>query len=327
MRIDRCVLVACALAPWLATTAPADVVTIQAGRDNTLFQDASGSLSDGAGPVLFAGSNGQGLARRALLWFDAAAALPAGAHIEEVALTLNVSNAPNVTLRTFSLHRVLESWGEGASSTTSGSGAPANDGDATWLHTFWPNQTWAGAGGSFLASPSGSLQVGDVGPYLWTDAGMAADVQSWLEDAAGNHGWLVLGDETTLNTARRFDSRENSTAANRPALMVRYSSTVAVGNGESPSRIALGPCIPNPASGPTRIEFQLARRARARLEVEDPAGRRVTTLVHQWLDAGRHTAVWDGRDGLGGMVRAGIYFCRLDVDGEPVATARVVRLR
>jgi len=56
---------------WLVSAAVADVATIQPVRDN-MFEDPSGSLSNGAGPVLFAGNNGQDLARRALLQFDVA---------------------------------------------------------------------------------------------------------------------------------------------------------------------------------------------------------------------------------------------------------------
>jgi hypothetical protein len=40
-----------------------------------------------------------------------------------------------------------------------------------------------------------------------------------------NYGWIVIGDEANSQTARRFDSRENPTAANRPRLRVYYSVT------------------------------------------------------------------------------------------------------
>lgn len=321
--LETCVL----LALWLASTAPADVVTIQPSSDNTLFQDATGSLSNGAGPVLFAGNSGQGLARRALIGFDVAGAVPAGRRIEEVTLTLYVSNSPNTILRTFTLHRAFESWGEGSSSTTSGSGAPATDGDATWLHTSWPNQLWATVGGHYAATPSAAQQVGGVGFYTWTDSPMTADVQSWLDDPAGNHGWLVLGDEVTLNTARRFDSRENAVPENRPALMVRFSNIVGVTSGRAPALVTLGPCRPNPSAERTRIGFGLPRRAHARLDVVDLAGRRVATLVDAWVEAGWQEAVWDGRDVRGGRAGSGVYFCRLTVDDQPVAAARAVRLR
>ena len=58
-------------------------------------------------------------------------------------------------------------------------------------------------------------------------------------------------------TARRFDSRENTVAANRPALTVTYSVPTGVGHGAVLEGIALGPCGPNPGAGPVRLHFSL----------------------------------------------------------------------
>jgi flagellar hook capping protein FlgD len=321
----RLALVCALLASWLASAAAADVATIQPVSDNTLFEDASGSLSNGAGPVLFAGNNGQGLARRALVRFDVAASVPAGAQIEGVELTLNVSHAPNATLRTFSLHRVLESWGEGTSSTTSGSGAPATANDATWVNTFWPDQLWGSIGGNFAAA-SASRSVGDVGVYTWADPGMVADVQGWLDHPDANFGWLIMSDEVTLNTARRFDSRENDVTANRPTLRITHSGTTGVTDLPA-AGIRLEPPRPNPAAGPLRLAFALPARGHVRLEVRDPAGRLVATPLAGDCAPGRHETVWDARDLHGRPLAAGIYYYRLVVDGWSSAAAPVVILR
>ena len=52
---------------------------------------------------------------------------------------------------------------------------------------------------------------------------MAADVQGWVNSAATNFGWVLLGDEVTSQSSRRFDSRESATAGLRPALAVSYN--------------------------------------------------------------------------------------------------------
>jgi hypothetical protein len=325
-RIRQALVIGALLAPWLSATAWAGVLTIVPSADNTLFRDATGSLSDGAGPVLFAGTNGQGLGRRALLRFDLAG-LPAGATIDQVTLALDVSNAPNTTLRTFTLHRVTQDWGEGASNTTSGAGAPATDGDATWLHAFWPDRLWASAGGDFIAQSSASQEVGGVGFYSWTDPRMVADVRAWIADGSSNHGWLVLGDESALNTARRFESRESAVVEDRPTLTVLYSAAVGVGSGNSPFSVTLGPCVPNPASGRAWIELALDHGARGRLDVLDLEGRVLANLASGWMDAGRRQVFWDGRDERGNAVSPGVYFCRLAMDGGGSAIVRVVRLR
>src|SRR6478609_9464642 len=61
-------------------------VAIPASADNTLFQDQTNN-SNGVGPFLFAGETVRGFgARRALLKFDVAGNVPAGAHIDSVTL-------------------------------------------------------------------------------------------------------------------------------------------------------------------------------------------------------------------------------------------------
>jgi hypothetical protein len=223
----RLLLLAALILPAAPGRVGAEVVAIPPSLDNTLFEDADGDTSDGEGPVFFAGKNGQGRARRALVAFDVAHRLPAGSQIDSVVLTLQVSNAPNSIPRQFTLHRVLKGWGEGHSSATGGSGAAASPGDATWLYTFYPGLPWTNGGGDFDPATSASLLVGEPGLYAWTGLGMTADVQSWLQQPGTDFGWLIQGEETDLNTARRFDSRENEVAAHRPLLTIYYSGMTA----------------------------------------------------------------------------------------------------
>lgn len=65
--------------------------------------------------------------------------------------------------------------------------------------------------------------MGGNGSYTWSSTTeLVADVQAWVDDAAANFGWLVTGNEGASPTAKRFDSRENPTEANRPVLEVVY---------------------------------------------------------------------------------------------------------
>ena len=50
---------------------------------------------------------------------------------------------------------------------------------------------------------------------------MVADVQAWVNNAASNFGWLVLGDESEAATAKRFDTRES---ASPPILTIEYTA-------------------------------------------------------------------------------------------------------
>lgn len=205
----------------VSSTLVAETVVIGASKDNTLFQDAQGDVSDGIGPSFFVGRTGQANVRRALVAFDVAAVLPVEAIVDSVELELFMSNAPNATSRTIAVHRVLKDWGEGASFSEKGLGAPAEQGDATWLHSHFPNEQWAAEGGDFEGTARTSALIGGEGFYSWK-ANLAQDVQQWLNNPSSNFGWLLKGEELANTTARRFDSRENSTLENRPKLIVHY---------------------------------------------------------------------------------------------------------
>jgi len=216
----------------LAAVATADVVEIPASKDNTLFEDVAGSLSNGAGPAMFAGETNIGSLRRALVAFDVAGSVPAGATIHGVSLRLTMS----MTLfgpHDVSFHRTLADWGEGTSSSGGGlggggAGAAATAGDATWIHTFSPASFWASAGGDFTAAASATRAFNflPTPPYtvFIATSGLAADVQFWLDNPGQNFGWLLKGDESQFGTAKRFETRESATPAFRPALFVCYTA-------------------------------------------------------------------------------------------------------
>ena len=221
--MERHVLAALVGATW-AFGAAADEVVLQPVRDNTLYQENAGN-SNGAG-YLFAGKQGGGSVRRALLRFDVAGAVPAGAQVAQVELNLHVSRAGFADPLPASLHRALADWGEAGSNAgeRSGAGAPAQPGDATWSHRFYATQTWSAPGADFVAVASATGALGGIGNYtLSSSPGLVADVQDWLDTPAQNFGWVLRGDESQGSSARRIDSRESITPATRPALRIVYS--------------------------------------------------------------------------------------------------------
>jgi hypothetical protein len=215
----------------------ADTVVIPSARDNTLIEDPAGAVSNGSGPSIFAGKIGLGTIRRAVLLFDVAAHIPPGAVVDTVELRLHVSSAGAAEEPMVTLHSLLVDWGEGASSASGGSGAASAPDDATWIHTFYPNQYWTSPGGDFDPVASASTLVGEFGFFVWADSGMTADVQLWLDGVKPNHGWLLRGDETRVSTVRRFDSRENPEGSVRPVLIVDYTPGATQVQPESWGRI------------------------------------------------------------------------------------------
>lgn len=198
------------------------VVSLSAAKDNTLYEDLTGSTSNGAGSYFFVGSTANGDIRRGVIAFDIASAIPAGSTINSVTLTLHMSRtvagAENITL-----HRLLADWGEGASNAAGeeGDGAQATTGDATWLHTFYDTGFWTTSGGDFVGTASASASVGGVAFYSWgSTPRMVADVQAWLDNPASNFGWLVKGNEAMPTTAKRFDSRQNREPATSSLLIM-----------------------------------------------------------------------------------------------------------
>jgi hypothetical protein len=77
---------------------------------------------------------------------------------------------------------------------------------------------------------------------------MVADVQSWLDNPANNFGWLVLGDESGIATAKRFDTRESTSP---PVLSILYTSAPT----------------PTPTPGPIQLSA-VGRRVQGRHTVD-----------------------------------------------------------
>ena len=200
-------------------------------QDTSIFAGTPGSqnLADGSGDYLWLAVTAEGLNRRLLLQFDLAA-VPPGSVVRQVTLTLYESRARDE--HDVRVHRLLAPWGEGASNAGgAGTGAPAAPGDATWVSRLHPGSPWATPGGDFEPTASAVQRVGFPNTtYSWAAALPASgpaprfvqDVQRWVDDAASNHGWILIGDEAGLQNAKRFESRNNAVAVNRPRLHLVY---------------------------------------------------------------------------------------------------------
>ncbi len=73
---------------------------------------------------------------------------------------------------------------------------------------------------------------------------------------------------------------------------------------------------PNPFNPRTRIEFSLAKSGHALLQIFDVSGRLVKTLLQEDLSAGPQSVLWDGTASGGHPVATGVYFYRLEADGQ-----------
>ncbi len=243
--LTRCAAVVGAITV-AAVAARAQTVVLTPTKDATLYENPTGLLANGQGSSLFVGRTDQNSdsIRRSCLHFDIAGSIPPGVTIDSVELTVDVTRVARSENRTSTLHRLLADWGEGASNASGeeGTGAPSAAGDASWIHTFFAAQNWTTAGGDFLAQPSASVTIRSSGfVTVGTTAALVADVQAWLDNPAANFGWIMLGDESTGQTAKRFASRESG--ASGPQLTVNY--TVGV-----PDTVACRATRVNAGAGP-----------------------------------------------------------------------------
>jgi hypothetical protein len=236
---------ALALAPsatWAAN------VKLVASKDNSIFANNVDN-SDGGGAGIFVGTTNSmqnNAIRRGLIEFDIASAVPVGATITEVNLTMYLGQASLASgTRTIDLHRFTADWGEGTAgnSTTSisgtGTGFPALPGDATWNQRFYQQTNWTapGAEGDYVSTISASTDVGTTldTAYEWLSTPtLVADVQGWLDQPPTNDGWIMIDDvENVQQTVKAFYSRDATEKNNqnsdplppewRPTLEITYT--------------------------------------------------------------------------------------------------------
>lgn len=97
-------------------------------------------------------------------------------------------------------------------------------------------------------------------------------------------------------------------------------------------QLTIGPRIemlspaPNPFRPSLGISYRLSNPARVNLRVFDSAGRLVRDLRPGGTATGFHTVQWDGRDGSGHEAAPGVYFLRMEADGERIVR-KAVRIR
>ena len=208
---------------WLAH---GDVMNLVPAADTTLEQAAPTSNNGLGGPYdgIRAGGQRFGGMTRALMRFDIAGNIPAGATIRSAILTMTVIRTPvSSVASTFDLHRVLAAWGEGTNF-----GGPAVAGESSWNDRLGPGTPWTNAGGDYIATARATKSLAGDGAYDFTSASLVADVQSWLNTPAANFGWLLRSEsEATPVTILLFGSR--TAATSRPTLVIDFTP-VAVPN-------------------------------------------------------------------------------------------------
>ncbi len=101
---------------------------------------------------------------------------------------------------------------------------------------------------------------------------------------------------------------------------------VAVGIAEEadavPATFGLDQNYPNPFNASTTIEFRVPKRGQIRLTVFDALGRKAAILTDQVYAPGVHRLKWRA-----GAFASGMYFYRMESEGQPIQTRRMTLYR
>lgn len=178
----------------------------------------------------------------------------------------------------------------------------------------------------FLTPNAGGTYQSDRAGEIW--------VQSDFEDAILNEGRVFTfmtvpaGQGTRMGIDRDLDGLFDQTEIDDGTDPASPDATpVAVDPGAEvvAALTRVSSAFPQPFRSRTTVEIYMAQEGVARVDVFDVTGRRVRTLAADRLGVGAHAIVWDGRDGRGVDVSAGVYLVQLRTGGVRHAL-KVVRI-
>ncbi|HET6463646.1 MAG TPA: FlgD immunoglobulin-like domain containing protein [Candidatus Krumholzibacteria bacterium] len=113
---------------------------------------------------------------------------------------------------------------------------------------------------------------------------------------------------------------------NFTAVKVPWLENYPVPVRDGAPALALDPPHPNPFNPSTEIRYVLPAASQVEIVIYDATGRMVRTLGDEVQPRGEHSVRWDGRDITGATVSSGVYFVKLNANGE-TRTQKVVLLK
>ncbi len=138
-----------------------------------------------------------------------------------------------------------------------------------------------------------------------------------------DHAWRLEANNVSGEVILNFVHNTNFTDIQWPGTTDVNDESALTG---VPAQFALEQNYPNPFNPETTIRFSLPNASQVKLEIFNMLGQRVRSLVNGQLNAGIHTAKWDGRDDFGQSLSSGIYFYRIEAD-RFASTKRMVFMR
>jgi hypothetical protein len=153
-----------------------------------------------------------------------------------------------------------------------------------------------------------------------SDRGMVASIESQGNGPVG-HAYSWTDDDATNGVAYTYTLR----SVDMNGTINEYSSvnaTPSVTPVGTVTEFALYQNYPNPFNPTTQIAFDVPMRGTVRLDVYNPIGEKVTTLVNGPLNAGHHNISFDGSN-----LTSGLYFYSISVDNSFHATRKMLLVK
>jgi hypothetical protein len=142
-----------------------------------------------------------------------------------------------------------------------------------------------------LSPTSGTIQPQDVG---------SINVKAYMDFVNPDIAYIVL----------------NTNAPSTLTINVQVTRDTIITGIEDPFDIptsyAVSNNYPNPFNPSTTINYQLPQLSDVKLVIYNVLGQKVKTLINKQVDAGYHTAVWDGHNDAGQQVASGLYIYRFE---------------
>ncbi len=108
-----------------------------------------------------------------------------------------------------------------------------------------------------------------------------------------------------------------------PCVVTGVDDSLSAGSGLEAALAIRG----NPSHAGTTVDFVIPPAGQVSLQVYDASGRLIRTLIEGVLEPGRRSVRWNGRDGNGRRVAAGVYLYALNLDDRLVARRKAVLLQ
>lgn len=152
-----------------------------------------------------------------------------------------------------------------------------------------------------------------------------------VPDTLGSYTAVVEGVFHLADTAQTHSCYISLTDRHHGYLVLQWRIRVQVPTlvtemERPPDRVVLRGNYPNPFNSETFILFSVPSVQPVRLEIHDPLGRKVRTLVSELLQAGEHRVRWNGLNDAGVDVSSGVYLYRLVV-GNYSAVKKMLLVR